>query len=183
MASHNLELLPTFDRDAVNIIVETSKGQRHKLKYEPKYGVLRFEKLLPLGHVFPFDFGFLPSTIGDDGDPLDVLLLGHEAAPAGSLVLGKLVAVLEAEQTEEGQTKRNDRLIAIPLEVKSRKPLQPAILFDQEWADAIAQFFVSYNKLQGKEFKPLGTHGEKRAYELVKQGMARSHRVGKKKNG
>src|SRR3981081_4677359 len=106
--------LPPFDGDAVNIVIETPKGGRAKMKYDEAADVFRFEKLLPLGQAFPFDFGFLPATEGGDGDPLDVLLIGEEPAPVGCVVLGKIVGVLEGKQTENGKGERNDRIIAVP---------------------------------------------------------------------
>jgi inorganic pyrophosphatase len=136
--------------------------------------VFRFEKLLPLGQTFPFDFGFLPSTIGGDGDPLDVLLIGEEPSPIGCVVLGKIVGVLEGKQTENGRNERNDRIIAIPLEGKSRKPMAPAPRIDKTLEKGITDFFVSYNALQGKKFVPLGLHGRRRALQLVKDGMEQS---------
>ena len=179
MASHNLDQLPTFDEEAVNIVIETSKGQRAKFKYESAHHAFRFEKLLPLGLTFPFDFGFLPSTVGGDGDPIDVLLLSNEPVPTGSLVLGKILAVLESEQTEKGDTKHNDRIIAIPLDAKSRQPMLPAVPFDEALGKSLAEFFVAYNKLQGKEFRALGTHGEQRALEIVHRGMEQARRKAK----
>ena len=181
MASHNFESLPTFDDDAVNIVIETSKGQRAKFKYEPEHGMFRFEKVLPLGQTFPFDFGFLPSTIGGDGDPIDVLLLSEEPVPIGSLVLGKIVAVMEGEQVEKGETQRNDRIIAIPLDARSREPVQPAVHFDEGLAKSLTEFFVTYNKLQGKEFRPLGTQGEEHALEIVHRGVQQARRKVKSK--
>jgi inorganic pyrophosphatase len=166
-----ISALPAFDGDAINVVIETPKGARAKMKYDEKADVFRFEKLLPLGQAFPFDFGFLPSTIGGDGDPLDVLLIGEEPAPVGCVVLGKIIGVLEGKQTENGRNERNDRIIAIPLDGKSRKPMVPAPRIDKELAKAISDFFVSYNALQGKKFVPLGMHGRKRALQLVKSGI------------
>jgi inorganic pyrophosphatase len=122
MPQRDLGHLPTFEGDSklVNIVVETSKGMRTKMKYEEKTGVFRAEKVLPVGLVFPFDFGFLPSTLGGDGDPLDVVVLSESGLPLGCVVLGRLVAVLECEQTQEGETQRNDRLVAMPIDAKSR---------------------------------------------------------------
>jgi len=171
-----INALPTFDGDAVNIVVETPKGGRAKMKYDEKADVFRFEKLLPLGQAFPFDFGFLPSTEGGDGDPLDVLLIGEEPAPVGCVVLGKIVGVLEGKQTEKGRNERNDRIIAIPIDGKSRKPMMPAPRIDKELTKSISDFFVSYNALQGKKFVPLGMHGRKRALQLVKSGIKQVQR-------
>src|SRR5262245_29594058 len=106
----------------VNVIVETPKGSHTKFKYDEEHGLFMFDKTLPIGQTFPFDFGFLPSTRGDDGDPLDVLVLTDEPTFVGCLIHGKLLGVIEAEQTENGKTERNDRLIAVPIEAKSGKP-------------------------------------------------------------
>jgi len=173
-----IHALPTFDGDAVNIVVETPKGGRAKMKYDEAADVFRFEKLLPLGQAFPFDFGFLPATEGGDGDPLDVLLIGEEPAPVGCVVLGKVVGVLEGKQTENGKGERNDRIIAVPIDGKSRQPMTPVPRIDKELTKSISDCFVSYNALQGKKFVPLGMHGRKRALQLVKSGM---HQVQRKK--
>jgi inorganic pyrophosphatase len=175
-----IQALPTFDGSAVNIVVETPKGARAKMKYDGKADVFRFEKLLPLGHAFPFDFGFLPSTLGGDGDPMDVLLIGEEPSPVGCVVLGKVIGVLEGKQTENGKNERNDRIIAVPLDAKSRKPMMPAPRVDKALGKAISDFFVSYNARQGKRFVPLGFHGPKHALQLVKSSM---QRVAQKKVG
>jgi inorganic pyrophosphatase len=166
-----IQALPTFNGDAVNVVIETPKGGRAKMKYDEKADVFRFEKLLPLGQAFPFDFGFLPSTIGGDGDPLDVLLIGEEPSPVGCVVLGKIIGVLEGKQTEKGRNERNDRILAIPLDGKSRKPMMPAPRVDKALEKGITDFFVSYNALQGKKFVPLGLHGRRRALRLVKNGI------------
>jgi inorganic pyrophosphatase len=171
-----IQALPTFDGNAVNIVIETPKGGRGKMKYDEKADVFRFEKLLPLGQAFPFDFGFLPSTEGGDGDPLDVLLIGEEPAPVGCVVLGRIIGALEGKQTEKGRNERNDRIIAIPIDGKSRKPMMPVPRVDKELTKAIADFFVSYNALQGKKFVPLGMHGRKRALQLVKSGIQQAQR-------
>jgi inorganic pyrophosphatase len=183
MPQRDLGHLPTFEGDSklVNIVVETSKGMRTKMKYEEKTGVFRAEKVLPVGLVFPFDFGFLPSTLGGDGDPLDVVVLSESGLPLGCVVLGRLVAVLECEQTQEGETQRNDRLVAMPIDAKSRAPMLPSIPLDTRLTKAITDFFVKYNELQGKKFRPLGMHGPERALEIVKSGTKSAKQNGKYK--
>lgn len=171
MPWHNLQLLPTFDGDALNIVVDTAKGQHSKYKYDAKLGLFRFQKLLPLGQSFPFNFGFLPSTTGGDDDPLDVLLLGEEPIPIGTLVLGAILGVLEAEQTQEGKTNRNDRVLAAPLNASSRKLVQPEIELNDDVTQSIEKFFVTYNQMQGRTFKPLGTHGKDRALQIIRRAM------------
>jgi hypothetical protein len=116
MPQHDIAHLPTFEGDSklVNIVVKTSKGMRTKLKYAEKEGEFRAEKVLSFGLVFPFDFGFLPSTIGGDGDPLDALVLSETGIPFGCLVLGQPVGVLECEQTEKGEVRSLHRRAVSP---------------------------------------------------------------------
>jgi hypothetical protein len=73
--STSLEGLAPFEDDCVLVVIETPKGSPSKLTFEPRYGTFVLKGVLPAGAVVPFDFGFVPSTRGDDGDPLDVLVL------------------------------------------------------------------------------------------------------------
>ena len=116
MPAHPLTRLPARDgKDGDwNVVVETPKGCRNKFKFDEAAGLFRLGGVLPAGAVFPFDFGYLPATQGDDGDPLDVLILMDEPAFPGCVVAARLVGVIEAEQTEKGgRPERNDRLIAV----------------------------------------------------------------------
>src|SRR5436305_1907558 len=108
---NNLESIPACDPDQEEwrVIIETTKGNRNKYKYDDEFSCFSLAKVLPEGLMFPFDFGFLPGTIGEDGDPLDVLLLMDEPTFAGCLVVCRLIGVMEAQQTErDGTSERND---------------------------------------------------------------------------
>src|SRR4051812_16117569 len=111
-----LSALETYDaeRETLNVIIETPRGGRTKFAYDPDREVFVAKRVLPQGMSFPFDFGFIPSTLGEDDDPLDVLVLMEEPVPVGALVPARLVGVIEATQTErDGETLENPRLIAI----------------------------------------------------------------------
>jgi inorganic pyrophosphatase len=162
------------DDDELHVIIETPKGSRNKFNFDEEHRLFKLGGVLPAGAVFPFDFGFIPSTLGGDGDPLDVLLLMDEPAFPGCLVPSRLVAVIEAEQTErDGETTRNDRLIAVAADshthrkVRSLADLSPVLL------DEIEHFFISYNQSKGKVFKPLGRFGPVKAARLIEEGMKR----------
>ena len=103
-----LDGLPPFDGDELIVVIETPKGSHNKFAYEPRYGAFVLKGMLPVGAIFPFDFGMIPSTLGDDGDPLDVLLLMDAPAYPGCIVPSRLIGVIEAEQTEKGKKERND---------------------------------------------------------------------------
>jgi inorganic pyrophosphatase len=160
--------LPPFDsRGNLQVIIETPKGSRNKFKYESKVALFGLSGVLPLGAVFPFDFGFVPSTKAPDGDPLDVLVLMDEPAFAGCLVACRLVAVIEAEQTEDGATTRNDRLIAVAEESRDHGDVRDLDDLNANLVHEIEHFFVSYNSAKGKEFKIIGRHGPAQARALV----------------
>jgi inorganic pyrophosphatase len=90
--------LPAVDPDSgrLNVVVDTPKGSRNKYKFDEQHGQWRLSKVLPQGLSFPYDFGFLPSTRGDDGDPVNVLLLMDEAAFPGCVVPARLIGVLDS---------------------------------------------------------------------------------------
>jgi inorganic pyrophosphatase len=173
MSETNLAKLPTFESKSkiLNIVIETPKGSRIKLKYGEEHKLFRAEKPLPVGLIFPFDFGFLPSTLGDDGDPLDVLVLSEIGLPFGCVVLGRILAVLKCEQSENGRKERNDRIIALPLNAKTRGPMQPLVELDSNLKNAIGQFFTKYNELEGKKFRLLGIEGSSSALSVIQLGI------------
>jgi inorganic pyrophosphatase len=168
--------LPPFDPengDALAVI-ETPKGSRNKYAFNEKMGVFELRKVLPLGMIFPFDFGFIPSTKAADGDPLDVLLLLDDPAPMGCVVRTRIIGAILAEQSEaESRWIQNDRLVAVATHaqlhgnVKNLKELNPRIL------DEIEAFFQEYNKMQNKQFRVLDRCGAKRAMKLVDEGRSK----------
>jgi inorganic pyrophosphatase len=173
------------DEDEWRVIIETPKGSRNKYKYADEFGCFELAKVLPEGMVFPFDFGFLPSTLGEDGDPVDVLLLMDQATFCGCLILSRLIGVIEAEQTEkDGTAERNDRLVAVPLESRDYGKVRSLKDLDQHMLDEIERFFGSYNAQSGKKFKLIGFHGPHRSESLARDGMKRfaKHRPKQRSN-
>ena len=152
-------------------IIETPKRSRSKFRFDPESGLFKLGWLLPEGLLFPFDFGFIPQTLGEDGDPLDILVLMDEPTHAGCLVEVRLVGIVEAEQSEKGKTKRNDRLIGATLhsyeyqDVRTLDDLNPTMLTQLE------EFFLSYNRQRGRRFKVIATGGPRRAVKALKAGI------------
>ena len=150
-------------------VIETTRGQRSKLKWDPSVGTWKLAGVLPRGMVFPFDFGFIPSTKGADGDPLDVLIVMDAQTSAGCIVDVRMIGVIEAEQTEKGKTERNDRLLGVATVAHDFDHVHKLSDLGNTMVDQIGQFFVSYNRVRGKEFKILGNRGAKRALELIEE--------------
>ncbi len=151
----------------LQVIIETPKGCRNKYSFDEAQKIFVLKAALPAGMVFPYDFGFLPRTLADDGDPIDVLVLMDQPAFPGCALMARLIGVIEGEQTANKQTTRNDRLVAVAetahmwAKTKSIKDLPKKALTE------IEEFFVNYHKLQGKKYKLLAVKGEKTALTLI----------------
>jgi inorganic pyrophosphatase len=172
----SLDRLAPFDNECLIVVVETPKGSPNKLTFEPRYGAFVLTGVLPVGAAFPFDFGFVPSTRAEDGDPLDVLVLMDAPVFPGCIVPSRLIGVIEAEQTEEGQTKRNDRLLAVAANSATHRSIRELSDLSQDLVAQIEHFFVSYNEMKGKRFQIKGQAGQKRALKLVTVAMKRYKR-------
>src|ERR1043166_5500063 len=173
-----LETLTPFNRESgnLNVVIETPKGCRNKYGFDFDLHSYRLKGVLPAGAVFPFDFGSIPGTIGDDGDPLDVLLLMDEPVFTGCLLEARVLGVIEAEQTEKGKTERNDRLIAVAAESHTHASLQSISKLEPKLLDEIEHFFASYNQARGKQFKPLARKGPAVARRLIKKSQRKKKR-------
>ena len=151
----------------VSVIIETPKGSRNTLKYDPSKRMYKLSKVMPAGMVFPYDFGFVPATKAPDGDPLDVLVLTDDPLFPGCLVDCLLIGVIELEQEEAGEVERNDRLVAVPQasllysEIKDLAQLNPAVL------KQIEEFFVNYQKVRDVKVTILDSCGPDRALEIL----------------
>src|SRR5687768_5101741 len=155
----------------LNVIIETPKGSRNKFKLDEELGRFKLSKVLPAGTVFPFDFGFLPETRAQDGDPIDVLVLMDAQTFPGCLVRARLIGVIEAEQGKKKTAVRNDRLIAVAKEATDYSNLQTHRDLNDQLLKEYEHFFVSYHALTGKEYRILDVRGPKRAMRLVIQAQ------------
>ena len=164
-----LDLLPPLDdKGQLRVVLESPQDSRNKLKYEPETGTFSISASLPAGMEFPFDFGFFPGTRAPDGDPLDCLVIMDAPAYPGVIVNVRLLGVIEAEQSEDGDKPyRNDRLIAVAEGSTERGELRRLRDLDDELMNQIESFFRTYDDLTGKVFRPKGRHGRRRARALL----------------
>ena len=169
-----LSELPTFEEEHLTVVVETPRGSRSKYNYDERYGAFRLGGVLPAGMSFPHDFGLIPSTVGEDGDPLDVLLLLDAPVVVGCIVAARLIGVIEAEQREDdGKWVRNDRLLAVATRSRSHAEIRRLDDLRPQLVEEIEAFFAQYNRLNGKEFKPTGHGDGDKARRLVEAAQAR----------
>jgi inorganic pyrophosphatase len=176
--------LPTFDSESGELlsVVETPKGSRNKYAFDPALGLFELRRVLPRGMLFPYDFGFIPATKADDGDPLDVLLMLEDSATQGRVIRVRAIGAIEARQREaKGEWERNDRLIAVAVHAKLHADLKSAKELNRTILDEIEAFFRDYNEIDGKEFEPLKRAGPNAALNLIQEAQNRKKTSEKKK--
>ena len=154
------------------VVIETPKGRRNKFDYDSQIEAFTLGGLLPEGLSFPFDFGFVPCTVAEDGDPIDVMVLMDEPAHVGCVLTVRLIGVIEAQQTQDGKTTENDRLIGVAEHSYSHENVQSVAEVNKSLLDQVGEFFISYNKSRGKKFKVKGIHGPSKAMKRLQEAIA-----------
>ena len=161
----------------MNIIIETPRGSREKYKYDAELHLFRLHKILPAGLSFPYDFGFIPATKGEDGDPLDALVISEFKSFPGCVMDCRIIGCLKAEQSAKEKLIRNDRFLAIPEQtivfenVLSIEDLPPTLLIELEL------FFTTYMRLEGKEFLIMGQLNASEATAILKEKIDREDKT------
>lgn len=139
-------------KDIITVIIETPAGSANKYAFKKKTNRYFLKKILPSGMVFPFHFGFFPGTKGGDGDPLDVLVLLEGDTWPGVELEVRIIGGFSATQSSEKNTNRNDRIIAVAAESAIYAELKNLEDLSDDLVNQIKNFFINYNKLEGKEF-------------------------------
>lgn len=158
--------------DSLNVVIETPKGSRNIFKFDQTTGMFKLSKVLPEGMMFPYDFGFIPSTQAEDGDPLDVLVLMDEPAFPGCLVECRLVGVIEALQEEQGEEHRNDRLIAAASQSIRYSDVHDLDDLNNTVLKQVEEFFTNYQRVRGIKFKILAREGRRKAARVLEEHVA-----------
>ena len=154
----------------INAIIESPKGSRNKYAFDPTTELFKLKHILPAGTAFPLDFGFVPRTKAEDGDPLDVLVLTEQNLVSGCLVECRLLGVIVAEQRDkDGKVERNDRLVAVPLKSHDYSEVHTIEDMGKDRLNDITHFFSYYNSMKGSQFDVKEIEGPAQAVKLVKK--------------
>src|SRR5262245_4525880 len=166
----NLTKLPIWaDEEHVYAVVETPRGSSVKLEFDPKLRVFTLAKPLLAGLTYPYDWGFIPSTKAQDGDPLDVLII-HDAATYPGLVLKcRPIGVLEVLQTSKGGKERNDRVFVVPDRSPFEGDLQDIRRLPARAIDELEKFFEATDALESKKLKFQGWGGPAKAIKTIRK--------------
>ena len=155
----------------VRVIIETPKGSRNKYAFNRKLGAFELTRVLPAGMAFPYDFGFVPSTIAGDGDPADVLVLMDQPAFPGCLMTCRLIGVIRGEQREGKRREENNRLVGIDLSAHDMAAVTRLDDLGRRFLKELEEFFVNYHALDDQKYEVVGTGGPAAARKCVKQAV------------
>lgn len=163
--------LPTRNPEgALQVVVETPRGSRAKFKLDPDTRAFSMSRALSLGVHYPFDWGFVPSTVAADEDPLDALVIHDAVSFPGTVIPCRCFAILKVEQTQGGATFRNDRLICVPAGARRQETLDDLRALSPEMREELERFFVSSTLGTDKKLRFLGWSGAQEAAEAIANG-------------
>lgn len=147
--------------EAMNVIIEIPKFSKNKYEIDKSTGIIALDRVMYTSQDYPFDYGFVPQTLFDDGDALDVILLTTHPLASGILVKSRPIAIME--MTDDGE--RDDKIVAVPTKdprfsnTNDIKDLNPHTIKE------IQHFFETYKLLQNKEVSIGEWHGSEKAIE------------------
>lgn len=159
------------DPFGIHMIVETPRGTRHKYALNEEVGIIEYSRTLPAGMAWPCDFGFIPQTHAEDGDPLDVALLIEEGTFPGCLVQARLVGMIGFVKNGD----ENNRLLAVPITKKGAGSHWEEVRDLDDLSDRtireIEGFLTQYNEFEGAKIELTGHHNRDVALAAVKQAV------------
>jgi inorganic pyrophosphatase len=162
--------IDTDDKKMLRVVIETPRGSRNKFAFDSKERIFELKKVLPSGMMFPYSFGFIPSTEGEDGDPLDVLVLMDEPVFPGCILSCRPIGVIEGEQYDGKETERNDRILAVEQQSHEWAHIKTVKDLGNKFCKELEQFFEDYHKLDKERFRVLDVRGPSAAWKLLKNG-------------
>jgi inorganic pyrophosphatase len=162
------KLEPFGEEGELRMIVETPRGSTVKLRYDPDLQLFTVLRALALGVAYPFDWGFIPGTRAEDGDPLDALALHDGATFPGVMLPCRPLGIVDVEQKDKNRERQqNPRLILMPTWHDRLGEFEKASELPNRLKQEIEQFFLSATFFTGKTVKITGWRGPKAATKLV----------------
>ncbi|MGH9488815.1 MAG: inorganic diphosphatase [Terriglobales bacterium] len=167
----NFEHLPLGEAapDRVNAIIEIPKGTRAKYEYDVRLGVFRLDRLLYASMFYPTAYGFLPSTLAPDGDPLDVLVLISEPLNVGVMLETWPIGLLKMHD-EKGE---DDKILAVSTGDRSYREVRELEHVAQDELRLVEHFFRTYKTLERKDVVSQGWLGRSHAHQLIRSAHQR----------
>ncbi len=146
-------------REEMNVIVEIPKFSKNKYEIDKETGIIALDRVMHSAQDYPFDYGFVPQTLFDDGDALDVVLITTYPLAPGILVKARPVAIMEMIDGGE----RDDKVIAVPVDDPRMAEIKDLGDLNAHFKKEMSHFFETYKKVQNKEVQVGAWHGAEAA--------------------
>jgi inorganic pyrophosphatase len=150
-------------------VIEIPKGSRNKYEYDHKTHAIKLDRFLYTSVVYPTDYGFIPDTLGLDGDPLDIMVCVSEPTFPGCVIDVKPIALFKMED-DKGM---DDKVVAVPLSDPTWNKLERLDDLSKQLQDEIAHFFSVYKDLEQKTVKVYGWFSCEEAVEEIEAARKR----------
>jgi len=164
--------IPAFDGDVVHVVVESPRGSTLKLKYEEAWQAMSISRPLPVGVAYPYDWGFIPSTMADDGDPLDAMVLWDVPSFPGVVLRCRPVAIMYVEQNktnfEPSVRVHNDRVMLVPVEARREAQMVDLAGLSPRLRAELEHFAGAATALEGKDIRVTAWGGAADAREAIR---------------
>lgn len=160
---HDLPNNPDTAHEAFNAVIEIPKGSKVKYELDKPSGMLRVDRILYSSVIYPANYGFLPRTYCDDGDPLDVLVLGNEPVIPLTIMRARAIGVMR--MVDHGQA--DDKIIAVHVNDPAFLTYTDVSQLPSHMFREIQRFFMDYKALENKNVVVEDIVGVETAMEVL----------------
>lgn len=158
--------------EEVTAVIEIPSGSRNKYELDKETGLLKLDRVLYSAVHYPSDYGFIPRTLHEDGDPLDVLVLLKEQTFPGCMIDVRPIGVLK--MLDRGEP--DDKILGVPLHDPAHEEFFDIADIPQHLLREIEYFFTTYKDLEGKRVQAAGWEKSERAMQIVTESIERYDR-------
>lgn len=151
----------------INVVVEIQKGSKNKYELDKETGMLKLDRVMYTGQDYPFDYGFIPNTLCEDNDPLDVVLYTTYPLMPGILLVARPVGVIKMIDGGEG----DDKILAVPADDPRLKDVVDLKTFPAHFVKEVIHFFETYKLIQNKVVKINGTEDVTSAKNIINESI------------
>ena len=164
---HNLNAGPNVP-EVVYAVIETPKGSRNKYEYSKKAGVIKLDRVLYSPLHYPGDYGFIPRSYFEDGDPMDILVMMNEATFPGCVVEARVLAMLKMIDNGE----KDYKVLAVPATDPNFSHIQTSQDLPKHFMNEVMHFFMTYKHLEGATVENEGWVGTAETRDEIQQALA-----------
>jgi len=151
----------------VNMIVEIPTGSQNKYEYSEKHRVIKLDRVLPSAQRYPVEYGFLPRSRAEDGDPLDIIALVTEPTAPGILITVRPIGTMSMQDGDDDDSK----VVAVPVDDIRFADIQTIDDVPEAKLEEIADFFSTYKNLLNKKTSVSGWGNREEGEKLIQEGL------------